>query len=393
MAPERSILFLRSLTICAPVSGEESPMRSIGRWSALVGAFTLAACAESAPVNAVDAARLDAAVLADAGAARLDVLTRNLYIGADLNPAIAALATETLADDIPAIIGTVNEINAADWPTRVGALAAEIVRTRPQVIGLQEVWTVNVNLNPINVPVSLHLDFLEDLMDALAAAGMPYAVAAAVTSIDAQPNALVGVTDRDVILVDTERVTVTPGSVELHNFSANLGEVAPKVALLRGWATIHATVDGMPMWITSTHLESGRNPGLPALRAAQVYELVSSLGTRSPAVLLGDLNDDEGSPMYGVVTGAGFRDAWREMRPGVAGLTCCHVEDLSNASAIGTFDQRIDYVFTRGLEFENHAMLGSVQVLGANASERVAGRLWPSDHAGVLASLLLPPTP
>lgn len=366
-------------------------MPSIGRWSALVAAFALAACAESAPVNAVDAARLDAAVLADAGAARLDVLTRNLYIGADLNPAIAALATPTLADDIPAIIGTVNEINAAGWPTRVGALAAEIVRTRPQVIGLQEVWTVNVNLNPINVPVSLHLDFLDDLMDALAAAGMPYAVAAAVTSIDAQPSPLVGVIDRDVILVDTERVTVTPGSAELRNFSVNLGVVAPGVALLRGWATIHATVDGMPMWITSTHLESGRNPGLPALRAAQAYELVSSLGTRSPAILLGDLNDVEGSPMYGVVTGAGFRDTWREMRPGVEGLTCCHAEDLSNATANGTFDQRIDYVFTRGLEFENHAMLGSVRLLGANASERVEGRLWPSDHAGVLASLLLPP--
>lgn len=368
-------------------------MRSIGRWSALVAAFTLAACAESAPLSTADSARLDAVELANAGASRIDVLTRNLYIGADLNPAIAALATPSPADDIPAIIGTVNEINAVEWPTRVRALAAEIVRTRPQVIGLQEVWTVNVNLTPIGVPVSLHLDFLSDLMAELAAAGMPYAVAAAVTSIDARPNPLVGVIDRDVILVDTERVSVTPGSVELRNFSVNLGFVAPGVALLRGWATLHATVDGTPLWITSTHLESGRNPGLPGLRAAQAHELVSSLGTRSPAILLGDLNDVEGSPMYGVVTGAGFRDTWREMRPGVAGLTCCHVEDLSNASADGAFDQRIDYVFTRGLQFKNHAMLGSVQVLGATASDRVDGRLWPSDHAGVLASLLLPQAP
>lgn len=364
-------------------------MQSIGRWSALAAAITLAACAESAPLTPSASLHGDAAAIG--GADRITVLTRNLYIGADLNPAIAALASPSPADDIPAIIGTVNEINAVEWPTRVRALAAEIVRTRPQVIGLQEVWTVNVNLRPIGVPVAMHLDFLADLMAELAAAGMPYVVAAAVTSIDAQPNPLVGVRDRDVILVDSARVAVTPGSVELRNFTANLGTVAPGTTLLRGWATLHATVDGTPLWITSTHLEAGRNPGLPMLRAAQAHELVSSLGGRSPAILLGDLNDDEGSPMYGVVTGAGFRDAWREMRPGVAGLTCCHVEDLSNASASDAFDQRIDYVFTRGLEFRNDRMLGSVSVIGATASDRIDARLWPSDHAGVLASLLLPP--
>lgn len=364
-------------------------MRSIGRWSALVAAFALVACSDSASLNPSASLHADGAALS--GGNRITVLTRNLYIGADLNPAIAALATETPADDIPAIIAAVNEINAAEWPTRVRALAAEIVRTRPQVIGLQEVWTVNVNLAPIGVPVALSLDFLSDLMAELESAGTAYVVAAAVTSIDAQPNALVGVTDRDVILVDSERVTVTPGSVELRNFTHHVPSPAPNVELLRGWATLHATVSGTPVWITSTHLEAGRNPGLPTLRAAQAYEIVSSLGTRSPAILLGDLNDDEGSPMYQVVTGAGFRDMWREMRPGVAGLTCCHVEDLSNASANDAFDQRIDYVFTRGLQFRNDKLLGSVSLLGANASDRIDGRLWPSDHAGVLASVLLPP--
>lgn len=364
-------------------------MRIIGRWSALVAAFALVACAESAPLNPSASLHADAAAVG--GADRITVLTRNLYIGADLNPAIAALATPSPADDIPAIIATVNAINVAEWPTRVRALAAEIVRTRPQVIGLQEMWTVNVNLAPIGVPVALNLDFLADLMAELAAAGMSYDVAAAVTSIDARPNPFVGVIDRDVILVDRERVTVTPGSVELRNFTANLGTIAPGVSLPRGWATLHATVSGMPVWITSTHLESGRNPGLPMLRGAQAHELVTSLGARSPAILLGDLNDEEGSPMYQVVTGAGFRDSWREMRPGVAGLTCCHAADLSNASAGETFDQRIDYVFTRGLQFRNDKVLGSVDLLGVSASERIEDRLWPSDHAGVLVSLLFPP--
>lgn len=364
-------------------------MKRLATWFTLTIASAVVGCSGDAATLPAASLRNDAATL---GADRITVLSRNLYIGADLNPAIAALASSSPADDIPAIVTTVNEINAVNWPRRVQALAAEIVRARPHVVGLQEVWTVNVNLTPIGVPVALHLDFLTDLMNELQAAGMSYAVAAAVTSIDAAPNPLVGVRDRDVILVDTERVSVVPGTIELQNYAVNLGTVAPGTTILRGWATLQATIEGMPIWISSTHFEAGRAPGLSALRAGQAQQLIASLAGRSPAILLGDLNDDEGSAMYQIVTGAGFRDTWREMRPGVAGLTCCHVEDLSNASAAESFTQRIDYVFTRGLAFRNGEVLGRIDLTGQLASDRVDGVLWPSDHAGVLASVLLPPS-
>ena len=39
---------------------------------------------------------------------------------------------------------------------------------------------------------------------------------------------------------------------------------------------------------------------------------------------------------------AGFTDVWAALHPQQAGLTCCHLADLSDARA--NFDQRIDYV-------------------------------------------------
>ena len=89
--------------------------------------------------------------------------------------------------------------------------------------------------------------------------------------------------------------------------------------------------------------------------------------------------------MYQVVTGAGFGDAWladeeeEEDRPGFTG---CNIENLSNPRA--SLDQRIDYVFGRGVKHDG------VRLLGVRSGERVSGplfRLWPSDHAGLASKV------
>ena len=65
-----------------------------------------------------------------------------------------------------------------------------------------------------------------------------------------------------------------------------------------------------------------------------------------------------------------------------AGLTCCWAEDLTRPqSATNKFDQRIDYVLTRGL-FRPLA----ATVTGANPVVRVDG-LWPSNHGGIFAEV------
>ena len=71
-----------------------------------------------------------------AQAQEITVMTRNLYLGASLD---AALATNTPLE-IPGVVSqTWAQILAANFPERAQALADEIGETRPHLIGLQEV--------------------------------------------------------------------------------------------------------------------------------------------------------------------------------------------------------------------------------------------------------------
>ena len=90
---------------------------------------------------------------------------------------------------------------------------------------------------------------------------------------------------------------------------------------------------------------------------------------------MGDLNDQPGTLMYQVLTGAGFTDVWAELRPGVAGLTCCHETDLSDK--LPAFDQQVDYVFARGFAHANRDVLGQITRFGMLAV-RPPGR--PARH-------------
>jgi len=324
------------------------------------------------------------------GARSITVMTRNIYIGADVDAVIGALASPDPSDDLPTLLGSIAVLERTAFPVRAQALAAEIARTRPHIVGLQEVTELQVNLTGLGIPVNIDLDFLPILLDALAARGLNYTVAAQVTNLTAAPFPGISVTDHDVILVDASRVSVAPGVVA-RTYALNLGAVAPGVDIKRGWVRIDANVEGMPVTVASTHLESGNIPGFDALRAGQLAELVASLGSESPAIVLGDLNDAPGSYMYSVVTGAGFSDAWATLRPGVSGATCCHLSDLSNQ--VGSFTQRLDYVFARGLDGPQGQPLGRISIIGDQPGDRVTGPsypLWASDHAGVVMEFLLP---
>ena len=163
------------------------------------------------------------------------------------------------------------------------------------------------------------------------------------------------------------------------------------MSLVRGWVTARVTVSGTEITLASTHLESGSFEGLSELRASQARELLESLDHDVPAVLMGDLNDIPGSPMYQAVVADGFRDVWESLQPAVAGNTCCHLDDLSNEAP--TLVSRIDYIFARGLEQLDADVAGTVELLGESSADRIAGTMgsiWPSDHAGLAAELSLP---
>jgi endonuclease/exonuclease/phosphatase family metal-dependent hydrolase len=356
----------------------------------LASTMLAAGCASDAGI-APDAAALNGDGTATDGRGRphLTVMTRNMYIGADVDRVIGALATPDPTDDLPALLGAIAVVQVTDFPSRAAAMVGEIARFRPHVIGLQEVSRLDVDLNLLGIPSPvIHQDFLATLQTLLAARGLDYAVAATVQNTSAQPLPGVSLVDYDVLLVDARRVRVNR-VLAAQNFQNNIGPVAPGVTIIRGYVAANVAVDGRDYVVLNTHLESGRAQGLDLLRAAQATEIATVLGAASPAILLGDFNDDPGSLMWQVLAGAGFTDVWGVLRPNGAGYTCCHAEDLSNP--VNTFDQRIDYVWARGTGVGPRPVVGTVQRIGLEPREKVPGPffpLWPSDHAGVVSTLI-----
>src|SRR5262249_16690281 len=110
--------------------------------------------------------------------------------------------------------------------------------------------------------------------------------------------------------------------------------------------------------------------------------------TDLPVVLSGDFNspaDGSGPASYGNVVHAGFQDAWLQTHPGKPGFTWGEAEDLRNPTP--QLSQRIDYVLTHG----NVSGLG-MKVIGARPIDRTPSGLWPSDHAGLVATLEIAPS-
>jgi endonuclease/exonuclease/phosphatase family metal-dependent hydrolase len=321
------------------------------------------------------------------GADHIGVLSRNLYIGFNVDKTIAALANPDPNDDAAAIQNAIETLVATDFPTRAGAIADEVARLKPDFLGLQEVYELDIDIPGLPL---IGLPFLEIFEAALAQRGLNYQVAAQNTLTNAQLPGI-SLIDHDVLLVNAARVEVHESAGE--QFGANLGDpFGIGVSIVRGWTRVRATVAGEEVKVWNTHPESGADPAIAGLRALQMGELAAMANAELPVIVMGDLNDEPGSLMYDVMIQAGFADVWAELRRRPEGYTCCHADDLSNDRA--NMDQRIDYVMARGLGHGRRAVRGSIGLSGMRPWERVAGPyypLWPSDHAGLHAELLLVP--
>ena len=358
----------------------------------VAGVVLLAACAQDSPMAPGSptgtASRPEASQAG--GADRVVVLNQNVFPGADVDAVIAALANNDASDDLPALFAALEELRVNDAQARAAGIVDQIARFQPDVVGLNEITEIDVDLHPIGVDVAVHQRFLDLIQAEIAARGLPYAVGASVKDIEAQPYPFVSYVDYDVVLVNTERVSVTAAISQ--TFSVNLGEVAPGIVLKRGWAGVEAEIDGRAYTIVTAHPESG-DPWAD-LRAVQATELVGSIGAEHPAILLGDYNDVPGSPLYQVITGAGFTDLWAAVRPGVLGYTAMNGYDLSVQHL--PLVKRIDYVWTRGFDHGTRPVLGAVKLIDDQPSDRVQGpdgAIYLSDHAGILATILLSPAP
>src|SRR5262245_46039679 len=108
-------------------------------------------------------------------------MTRNLYLGADINrPVLAALAAQAAGgtpEQILVALANATHVTRAivdqtDFPVRARLLAGEVDRTEPDLIGLQEValWRSGpLQLDQVGVPnaTTVDYDFLQILLDDL----------------------------------------------------------------------------------------------------------------------------------------------------------------------------------------------------------------------------------
>ena len=311
---------------------------------------------------------------------QLTVMSRNLYLGADLLP---VLSSTTIPELVVRAAETWQAVQASNFEERADAIAAEIAATKPSLIGLQEValWRSDpANDGPATEAVQVELDFLAVLLEALADLGLDYTVASSVQNFDGEvPTALghdIRYTDHDVILAAAGLAT---SNADSGNFAVGL----PLPALFgggiatRGWVSVDATVGDKTFRFVNTHPEAW---GPDLLRMAQTAQLLTdAMDTTLPVVLVGDLNTQPGSDPYNLLTSVGFVDAWQPRRPGP---TCCQAADVRNTTS--QLDQRIDYVMVRG------AVRALAARLVGNTSESLTpSGLWPSDHAGVVAKVRL----
>jgi endonuclease/exonuclease/phosphatase family metal-dependent hydrolase len=365
-------------------------MRKLARLLPLLALAALAACGRDSPV--APPADLSFHNVGRHGDFAVEVMTRNMYIGADVDVVMQALITEDQSDDLPALGAALATLQHTDFATRVRAIAGEIARTRPDVVGLQEVYELSVIPAYLGLPGDpIQIDFLPALQRALARERVDYVVAAKNTSTDATlAGGAVHIVDHDVLLVNPHRVKLT-GPAVAAVYQANIGEVVPGLTLLRGYVARPAKIDGLPLLLVNTHLESGESAQLSGLRYYQALELAGFIGSAPKVILTGDFNDLAGSLMYGVLAGAGLVDTWAALRPNDPGFSCCQAADLSNPVSI--LDQRIDFIWTRGFARPSGRLDGEIRLISANPSARVHGAfglIWPSDHAGVLAELEAP---
>lgn len=317
------------------------------------------------------------------------VMTRNVYIGTDLDPIFAARTPEALLSATATAFGNVQ---ATNFPARAQALAGEIAAAQPDIVGLQEVELIRTG--PVADPAAAATvvgDYLELLLAALEARGLEYTPVAINVNADVEaPSALgldVRATDRDVILA-RGRIPRKVKKVQEQNFVSNLTlpTLGGPITILRGWSAVDVKLRGGRMRFLNTHLE----PSSAAVQVAQANELLSGpADTRLPLIMVGDFNsraDGTGTPTYANVLAAGFTDAWSQAEPEATGLTCCHASNLLDP--VPTLDRRIDLVLLRRGHNDRGLVAKRAEVVGDEPGDRlVPSGLWPSDHAGVVATL------
>jgi endonuclease/exonuclease/phosphatase family metal-dependent hydrolase len=351
----------------------------------------------------------------------VSVMTRNIYLGGNINRPIRAAVDRTGREGILALGHANHElrevVTRTDFATRSRLLAAEIAAARPDLIGLQEVglWRRGpMQLDRVGRPdaTQVDLDFLDMLLTDLANSGARYEVVHVQQLSDVEAPAFTGdpyagtagsaadvrLTDRDVILVRSEpglRIEASGGGAYQQRFQVELGDTI--FPFVRGYAWADVALGSARIRFVNTHLESQS----AQLARAQAEELLNGpAGDMSlPTVIACDCNSNPASlaarssvpigsgAAYRLITdGHGYTDLWLQQQGRNGPGNTAWLSELVNDET-ADFERRIDLVLARSAP-PGQIVANRAEVTGDELSDRdPVSKLWPSDHAGVVVEL------
>ena len=267
-----------------------------------------------------------------------------------------------------------------DWARRFEAIAAELAETAPDVVGLQEVWARGAGPDAVNAAGLLARRL-----------GLHWA-----WTPSPHPQRWQRKVGDDSVAFGNAVLSRWPVAGVAH---ADLP--GPRTGEPDGRRVLLAALDTPAGRLPFLTTQLSAFPGRSGLRCAQVRRIAEFVGAHCapgdlPPVLTGDLNavpeSDEVRLLEGfltepVVPDQLLVDAWRYAPPGERGITWSRGNP--HAAQTGEPDARIDYVFVGLPRAGGSARVTGVRVVG----DRPRGGVWPSDHAAVVADLVLGEAP
>ncbi len=348
------------------------------------------------------------------------VMTRNIFLGADLSPALNANNFNQFTKANGEIL---HEVDNTIFPTRALGLAAEIKSKKPDLVGIQEgAWWRTGPEPTFSAPfaqgpdtgqytaTTTRYDFLQLLLTELnkntnkkykgyelAVVGTEFDFEAPTDyDGDQQTGEVFGgeimgrLTMRDAILVRKGGAVKVknPQSGHFTNiYTPNISGI--DVPVTRGWVSVDATAtkgkgkDAVKkkFHFVNSHFEAfDDEKENPSIRAKQAQELLAGPASNPKSIILGDFNSDvpgvkQGDEQaYQTLLNGGFEERSMDQP-----ITCCF-NDLF--APTNTLDHQVDHVMTN--------MGKKVKLVNSSATGTTPSNgIYDSDHAGVFSTLKL----
>lgn len=358
----------------------------------------------------------------------IKVMSRNLYLGADVGVALAKIP------NMPAAAQFMwDQVQKTDFSQRKEILANQIREESPDVVGIQEatIWYCKAHFWSEKTEVfnftrelltELNGDYVIAEKDGVKANNPGFSIGpipfltkvkdpTTFQTLFGQNEADCGFQIGDALLIKKSLVQYVNqvGNTEYKD----VYKVIPTIMeIYRGYSWADITVQGTNVRFVTTHLESLWDANKVPKAADQARQLVADLKeTKSPIVVIGDFNSDPRDPRpldvpnpgeqptasdkcpagsllcnaYKVMREAGFKDSGPDASdPGAftwgtnALLTGPSPDREEAATAMGNqygFSDRLDYIFVKN----------GIQVL----TSKIIGESAPygTDHAGIVTEL------